>query len=100
MRPITGFFSGFLSGVLARKARRDLLALGVQGVSVSLLVGCGVALLVASWSSYESLKRARDSFYSTHSFADWFVDLKRAPRDALARIRRIPQVDLWPYQYL
>jgi putative ABC transport system permease protein len=81
------------TSVLARKARRELFGLGVQALSVIAMVACGVALLVASWSSYESLRRARDSFYSRYLFADWFVDLKRAPRDLLSRVRALPGVE-------
>jgi putative ABC transport system permease protein len=77
---------------LHRKARRDLRRLGLQAVTVALLVASGVGLLVAAWSSYEALKRAKDSFYSDARFADSFADLKRAPRQVLPRIRRLPGV--------
>lgn len=78
--------------ILHTKARRDLRRLGLQAVTVALLVASGVGLLVAAWSSYEALKRAKESFYSSARFADSFADLKRAPRQVLPRFKRWPGV--------
>ncbi len=78
--------------VLHLKARRDLRHLGLQAVTVALLVGCGVGLLVAAWSSYETLGRARDQFYIDGRFGDVFAELKRAPRDLVPRIRELTGV--------
>ncbi|MFN7684668.1 MAG: ABC transporter permease [Oligoflexia bacterium] len=78
--------------VLHLKVRRDLRRLGLQALTVALLVASGVGLLVSAWSSYETLRRARDLFYASARLGDSFADLKRAPRDLIARVRRIPEI--------
>lgn len=60
-----------------------------QSVTIAILVAAGVALFVATKSSYDSLSRARDQFYSTTGFAEGFVALKKAP---VAIVRRIEQI--------
>lgn len=77
---------------LNRKVLRDLRSLQAQVITLSCLLVCGVAVLVSSWSSYQALERARDSYYSQKSFADVFVDFKRAPANILTQIRVLPEI--------
>lgn len=68
---------------LWRKLGRDLWTLRWQVASIAAVVACGVAMLVASLGTFQSLQRARAAFYAQTSFADAFVRLTRAP-DAIA----------------
>jgi putative ABC transport system permease protein len=77
---------------LNRKLMRDLWRLKLQAFTIALLVACGIASLVAAIASYESLRLARDHFYSAAHLADVFVSLDRAPLPVLDRIRDVPGV--------
>lgn len=78
--------------MLNRMLWRDLWHLRGQVIAAALVVACGIATLVATWGTYQSLLLARDDYYRTHRLADVFVHLKRAP-DALAQqIRQLPGV--------
>ena len=78
--------------MLNRMLWRDLWHLRGQVIAAALVVACGIATLVATRGTYQSLLLARDDYYLTHRFADVFVHLKRAP-DALAEeIRQLPGV--------
>ncbi len=78
--------------VLHRKLIRDFFSLRAQVLTTSILVICGVSLLIAAWSAYQSLQSSRDSYYRDYHFADVFSELKRAPLDVARKIRRIPGV--------
>ncbi|HQN12640.1 MAG TPA: FtsX-like permease family protein [Quisquiliibacterium sp.] len=78
--------------MLARMLWRDLWHLRGQVIAAALVVACGVATLVATWGTYQSLLAARDDYYLTHRFADVFAHLKRAPDALAAQVRAIPGV--------
>jgi len=77
---------------LDRKLLRDLRRMQGQAVAVSLVMACGLAMLIMSRSLIHSLSTARAEYYQTYHFADVFVGLKRAPLSLLDRIREIPGV--------
>ncbi|MGA0610769.1 FtsX-like permease family protein [Caldimonas sp. KR1-144] len=78
--------------MLDRMLWRDLWHLRGQIVAAALVVACGVAALVATRATHQSLLAAKHDYYRSHRFADVFVHLKRAP-DALAeQIRALPGV--------
>lgn len=77
-------------GVLHRKLSRDLGRMKGQLLTLSLIAGSGIALFVSSWSCYQSLIGAKETFYESHRFADVFVQLKRAPADLLNEWSRGP----------
>lgn len=79
---------------LSRKLGRDIKTLRLQILTMALLVSCGVAILVASWSSYLSLAKAQKEYYRDHQFADVFTELVRAPRHLTEQIREIPGVQV------
>jgi putative ABC transport system permease protein len=78
---------------LNRKLLRDLKNLRFQTVTTALLLICGVATLVSSWSAYLSLKEARDEFYLHSNFADIFSEFKTAPREIIRKLESIQGVD-------
>jgi putative ABC transport system permease protein len=78
--------------LLDRKLWRDMAALRGQVISIALVVAAGVAVFVASISTYDSLLAGRDRFYASARFPQVFVTLKRAPLSIVARLSNIPGV--------
>jgi len=77
---------------LDRKLLRDLHRMWAQLLTISLVIACGVAQLVAFVTCYRSMEISRDAFYDRARFADLFVHLERAPRTLLARIAEVPGI--------
>jgi putative ABC transport system permease protein len=71
---------------------RDLWHLRGQISAAALVVACGVAAFVASWSTYQSLVYSQATYYHAFRFADIFIQVKRAPQSVAARIQEIPGV--------
>ena len=78
--------------MLDRKLARDLLALLGQVITIALVAAAGVAVFVASVSTFNSLRSGRDRFYAETRFPDVFVTLKRAPLSVVAQLSRIPGI--------
>ena len=77
---------------LDRKLVRDLRRMRGQAAAVSLVMACGLAMLIMARSLISSLDGTRAEYYQTHHFADVFASLKRAPNHLAAAIRDIPGV--------
>jgi putative ABC transport system permease protein len=77
---------------LDRKLLRDLKRLKGQAAAVSLVMACGLAMLIMARSLIHSLESTRAEYYQTNHFADVFASLKRAPNHLADRIRGIPGV--------
>ncbi len=78
--------------LLDRKLWRDISALRGQVISIALVVGAGVAVFVASISTYDSLQSGRERFYDSARFPQIFVTLKRAPLSIVSQLSTIPGV--------
>ncbi len=78
--------------LLDRKLARDLKAMWGQVVTIALVVSAGVAVFVASVSTYNSLEYARSEFYEEARFPDLFVTVKRAPVSVVAQLAEMPGV--------
>ena len=63
-----------------------------QGVAISTLLGCGIAVFVMSGSTMKSLESSRRLYYSQGRFGEVFVSLVRAPNRLAARVEAIPGV--------
>ncbi|MBL8589797.1 MAG: FtsX-like permease family protein [Methylobacteriaceae bacterium] len=63
-----------------------------QVMTISLVIAAGVAVFVASISTYDSLLAGRDGFYLAGRMPQLFVTLKRAPLSILPQIDEIPGV--------
>ena len=61
---------------LNRKVIREISGMKSQTITIAIVVAAGVAMFVGSKSSYDSMARARDLFYSSTGFAEGFVSLK------------------------
>lgn len=77
---------------LDRKLLRDLRRLKGQAAAVSLVMACGLAMLIMARSLIHSLDTARRDYYESHRFAEVFASLKRAPNHVAARIAALPGV--------
>ncbi|MFC5580025.1 ABC transporter permease [Rhodanobacter terrae] len=77
---------------LSRKAARDLWHLRGQALAIALVIAGGVATLVMSQSTYESLTATRERFYRQGALADLWAPLKRAPDTLLPQLAAIPGV--------
>ncbi|MDJ0917577.1 MAG: FtsX-like permease family protein [Woeseiaceae bacterium] len=66
-------------GALNKKLLRDLWHLKGQVVSIALVIASGIALLVMSLSTYESLRATSDAYFDRYRFGDVFTTVKRAP---------------------
>lgn len=77
---------------LTRKLLRDLWRMKGQAVAITLVVACGVAVFVQSFSVYESLLLTQMTYYERYRFAEVFGHAKRAPDSLAQRILEIPGV--------
>lgn len=75
---------------LHRKLLRDLAQTWGQALSIALVVASGVAVLLASLSTQDALRRAQDGFYREARFAQVFAELKQAPQALRAQLEAVP----------
>ncbi len=78
---------------LDRKLFRDLWHLRGQVLAIAAVIMGGVATMVMSLSTYDSLVTTRDRFYSEYRFAEVFASLKRAPETLAERLAALPGVE-------
>jgi putative ABC transport system permease protein len=78
--------------MLDRKLLRDLRRMGGQVVTIAIVVGCGIAVLVAAVATYQSLLAAQQRYYDGGHFAQVFATAKRAPEALAERLAAIPGI--------
>ncbi len=77
---------------LDRKLFRDLARMKGQIIAVSVVMACGLAMMVATRSLILTLESTRDAYYEKYRLADVFGTLKRAPLAMAERLAEIPGV--------
>lgn len=77
---------------LTRKGLRDLWHMRAQALAIAWVIAGGVATLVMSQSTLESLDSTRALFYQEGALADLWAPLKRAPDTLLPQLEAIPGV--------
>lgn len=77
---------------LDRKLLRDLWLLRGQFLTIAAVVAVGIAIFVASFSTYVSLEATRRSYYLESRLADIFAFVKRAPESAVLRVQEQPAI--------
>lgn len=77
---------------LDRKLLRDLRRLRGQVAAVSIVMACGLAMMITTRSLIASLDGTRTDYYEHNRFADVFGSLKRAPNHLADRLAAIPGV--------
>ena len=78
--------------LLDRKLGRDLRRIKGQAIAVSLVMGCGLAMMIMARSLIFSLESTRQEYYEANRFAEVFAILKRAPNALAPRLAAIPGV--------
>jgi putative ABC transport system permease protein len=63
-----------------------------QGLAISSLLACGIAVFVMSGSAMKSLEKSRRQYYNKGRFGDVFVTLVRAPDRLANRVQSIDGV--------
>jgi len=77
---------------LDRKLLRDLARMKGQVVAVSLVMACGLAMMIMTRSLILKLESTRDAYYQKYALADVFASLKRAPLAMADRVAELPGV--------
>lgn len=77
---------------LDRKLLRDFRRLWAQALAISLVLACGVAILLTTFGMSDALEETRRAYYERNRFADVFADARRAPRALMQEIAAIPGV--------
>jgi len=77
---------------LDRKVLRDLWRMKWQVLAIALLIACGVAVAVMSFSAQGALARAQAQYYAETRFADVFAQAKRAPLSITSQLSAIDSV--------
>lgn len=78
--------------ILVRKLVRDVLQRKWSLLTLSLIIAVGVGAYIAYASVYRDLSGARERYYRDYRFADFIVDVKRAPEWAVQEIASLPNV--------
>jgi putative ABC transport system permease protein len=77
---------------LDRKLLRDLGKMKGQVLAVSLVMACGLAMMIMTRSLILTLESTRATYYQQNAMADVFATLKRAPLSVAQRISDLPGV--------
>lgn len=77
---------------LNRKLLRDLFQIKGQVLAISMVIGVGVAMFIAYFSTFDSLRSTQQAYYERFRFAEVFASLKRAPNGLASRLEQIPGV--------
>lgn len=77
---------------LDRKLLRDLGKMKGQVFAVSLVMACGLAMMIMTRSLILTMETARSTYYQRHAMADVFATLKRAPLSVADRLATLPGV--------
>ncbi|WP_193212160.1 ABC transporter permease [Luteolibacter marinus] len=79
---------------LDRKLLRDLSHMKGQVIAVSLVMACGLAMMIMTRSLILTLESTRAAYYQQYAMADVFGSLKRAPLAVAERIAALPGVSV------
>jgi putative ABC transport system permease protein len=77
---------------LDKKLLRDLGKMKGQVFAVSLVMACGLAMMIMTRSLILTLETTRSTYYQRHAMADVFATLKRAPLSVADQLMTLPGV--------
>ncbi|MEN9974801.1 MAG: hypothetical protein RLZZ282_807 [Verrucomicrobiota bacterium] len=77
---------------LDKKLLRDIGRMKGQVLAVSLVMACGLAMMIMTRSLILTLESTRDAYYQKYAFGDVFASLKRAPLNVAERLSALPGV--------
>ncbi len=81
-----------VGSALRKKLLRDVAGMWGQFAAATAVVLLATMVFVTFRVTYNSLIQCRDAYYRENRFADFFVNLERAPRSALRDVEAIPGV--------
>ena len=76
--------------ILYRKLRRDLLGSTWILVAVVLIMAVGTGVFVGMRTAQRILIKSQSGYYTDYNFADFWIDVKKAPLPAVERVGRMP----------
>ena len=76
------------------KLIRDIWKIGGQCIAISLVVGCGIGLMIATFGTINTLENSLYAFYEKTRFSDVFGNVRRAPDSLIEDIQKIPGVSI------
>ena len=79
---------------LDRKLLRDLGRMKGQVIAVSLVMACGLTMMIMTRSLILTLESTRAAYYQQYALADVFASLKRAPLAMADRVAELPGVSV------
>ncbi len=74
------------------KLLRDLGKMKGQIIAVSLVMACGLAMMIMTRSLIMTLETTRSTYYQKYAMADIFATLKRAPLSVAEQLNTLPGV--------
>lgn len=74
------------------KLLRGLWRMRGQALAIAIVLAAAAATFVLSLGVHHSLTATRDAYYARAYYADLFVEMTRAPRSVVERVRAIPGV--------
>lgn len=77
---------------LDKKLLRDFKRLWLQALAISLVLACGVAILLTAFGMQRALNETRIAYYERNRFADIFATARRVPNTLLLEIGAIEGV--------
>jgi putative ABC transport system permease protein len=77
---------------LDKKLLRDLAKMKGQVFAVSLVMACGLAMMIMTRSLIMTLETTRSTYYQRYAMADIFATLKRAPLAVADQLKTLPGV--------
>ena len=77
---------------LTKKMLRTMLRNRSQILAVIAVVTCGTACYILLASLHKNLELTRDTYYAQNRFADFEIQVERAPKSALYKLQEIPGV--------
>ena len=87
-------WDAFVISPLDRKLLRDLGKMKGQVIAVSLVMACGLAMMIMTRSLILTLESTRDTYYEKFALADVFATLKRAPLSVADQLSDLPGVSV------
>ena len=79
-------------GVLNRKLRRDLLGNPGMLITVAAIIAVGTGLYIGMASAQRILQSSQQAYYAQYHFADFWIDVKKAPLTAVEPLAEIDGV--------
>ncbi|MHC4442944.1 MAG: ABC transporter permease [Planctomycetota bacterium] len=79
-------------GVLNHKLKRDLLGSWPILLTIVAIIAVGTGSFIGAGSAQRILRTSQLTYYREYRFADFWVELKKAPLSAIERVSELPEI--------